>query len=276
MDGSDTSINERGYGTPTVVWDPNASQYVMFYETKLSQAYLFNAPTDQTLAGLGLTPSDYDDCRLGQNPAKGAVVWAIGRATSPNGFTWSVDTKPVLIPAPGTYYACQAAQPIVRLDSAGHWYMWFKAMQWNPNNTAGARVYPCYDVGDTGTADTGTRDWPFGCTRVTGIGYASSTNGVDWTPSATPAMPTADILAATPDGTSNLGIGYPRVVRLGDMWHMTITVILPKPLSGPAPGDIYQATSTVADSGWTVDSTPALVPGAQSWAQDRVSFGSTW
>ena len=84
-----------------------------------------------------------------------------------------------VLPTPGTFYACQAAQPAILREPDGTWHAWFKALQWNPNEAQAPA--PCDDV---------NRTWPYGCDRITGIGHASSDDGAAWT---------ADVLVATTD-----------------------------------------------------------------------------
>ena len=109
------------------------------------------------------------------------TTWGIGRATSSDGVTWSVDASPTLDPSQGSFWECAAVQPSVVYEGPGEWHLFFKAFQ-----EAGKT---CDD--DTGNAD-GITDPEWGCSTVTGVGYASSTNGVDWTVQGTVPVVTPD------------------------------------------------------------------------------------
>lgn len=71
------AVYEQGVGAPTVVWDADEAQFVLFFEAAWS------AP-------------DCDD------------AWAIGKATSPDGVDWSV-ASPVVLPSPEA--PCGARRP---------------------------------------------------------------------------------------------------------------------------------------------------------------------
>ena len=102
-----SSYSRSGTGSPTVVHD--GTKYVMFFESRLSEAYL---------TSVGAT-GNYEGCR--NNPDRDRVVWGIGRATSTDGITWTADPDPVFIPQEGTFFHCQAAQPnVVYADGTFH------------------------------------------------------------------------------------------------------------------------------------------------------------
>lgn len=140
------SWSDRGFGNPSVVWDADASEWVMFFEVRFAQDALGDAT-------LGLD-NDYSGCTV---PNGNQIVWGVGRATSADGLEWSLhtddagDTVPVFVPPGGgdADINCQVAQPDVALDADGTWHMWFKAVNGTPQS-------------------------------VTGIGYATSSDGITW------------------------------------------------------------------------------------------------
>lgn len=154
----------RGIGSPTVVYDEVGAQWVMFFEARLSDAFLDDYGGDWT------------QCQNADDRPR--VVWGIGRATSPDGLTgWEVDPEPVVMPEPGTWRACQTTHPWVVAESADRWHLYYKAEQ-------GFR--PCPD-------DTEPPSW--GCGRMTGVGYAFSDDGGqtwDVSDSAEPTLPETD------------------------------------------------------------------------------------
>jgi hypothetical protein len=126
------------------------------------------------------------------------------------------------------------AQGTVVYD-AGTWRLWFK-----PEQTAD----PC--------ADGETLDW--GCDRFTGISYAESTDGINWTVNDRP------VLSNTAWGGEPLGIGFPSVVKLEDDWILYASSI----------PNIYMARSSEPGTGWVARQEPLLEPGANDWMEDRV------
>ncbi len=222
--------SRTGPGAPTVVWD--GSQYVMLFESRLTEAYISSLNAE----------GDYEGCR--NRPDRDRVVWGLGRATSPDGFNWTVDPEPVLIPQEGTYYHCQVAQPTVVLDpETDEWHLYFKAQQRWERHLA-------LDGSD-----------PFGPSRFTGVGYAVSTDGETFTvPDAQPVLPIQQ------------DFGYPSIVRTeleewGEpRWFMYIAI---RP-------ELILATSQDPDMGWDfytgedVDPVAVLSPGRARWADDLV------
>jgi hypothetical protein len=206
---------ERGVARPTVTYDATAEEYVMFFTARFPDAYV---------DGLG---GDYSDCSAG--------VYGIGRATSPNGIDWTPDPDdaPVIAPVPGTYRACHVAQGTVVKDG-DTWRLWFKSEQ-------GANACP------------GDEELEWGCDRFTGISYAESSDGVNWTVNDLP------ILSNTAWGSA-LGIGFPSVVKLEGQWILYASSI----------PNIYMARSEQPGSGWIARAEPLLEPGANDWMQDRV------
>lgn len=212
----------RGTGAPTVAYDEGGDQWVMLFEARLSDDFV------------AATGKDFDACRA--NPDGPPIVWGVGRATSPDGVTgWSVDPNPVLLPEPGTWRHCQVAHPWVVSDVDG-WHLYFKAEQVRD---------PCPD-GDTP---------PWGCERMTGVGYARSTDGgASWDVQGgdLPLLQVGDF-------------GYPTVVGYQDegaaiddvSWFMLLT-------QGT---DLLLATSDQPDGGWSLYAgNPVLQPGALGWS----------
>ena len=218
---------EKGAARPTVTFDADAGQYVMYHTSQYPDWYA----EEQS--------DDFSGCKNG--------IFGVGRAVSPDGINWTPEPAdgPVLGPKEGTFGACAVAHPTVILDN-GTWRLWFKTEQ---------EADPCPD-GETPA---------WGCERFTGIGYAESTDGINWTMGAEP------ILANTAWGPS-LGIGFPSVVRLEDKWVLYASSI----------PNIYMATSEQPGSGWVAEPTevdsetgevtvlPLLKPGANAWMADRV------
>jgi hypothetical protein len=69
-------IYETGIGSPAVAYDRTNDLWTMFFETQFG-------PPDA-------------ECGFGR--------WGIGRATSPDGLSWTIDDDLVVSPTPGTYY----------------------------------------------------------------------------------------------------------------------------------------------------------------------------
>ncbi len=104
LEPQEGTFYENGIGAPTVAY--TGSEYVMLFETKLTTDYV------------DALPGDYTGC---------GAVWAMGRASSPDGLAWTVTgTDPVLIPEPGTDHACRVTHPVA-LDDGGTLRLWFKA-----------------------------------------------------------------------------------------------------------------------------------------------------
>ncbi|MGC6493597.1 MAG: hypothetical protein ACON5B_12230, partial [Myxococcota bacterium] len=197
---------ENGVGAPSVAFDEANNQWVMYFETR------FPEPTD-TCIGVG--------------------QWGIGRATSPDGLSWTVDDEPVITNQLGSYYGCVVAHPNVLFDGKT-WRMWFKAHQENG---------PCDDPKNPS---------PWGCSPVTGVGYAESTDGIDWT--------------VTTDPVINLGnFGFPAVTRVDDVYYMLLAY------SSSANGifEIWEAVSTDDGVTWSPPTT-VLEPNTVLWAPDEL------
>jgi hypothetical protein len=114
------------------------------------------------------------------------------------------------------------------------WRLWFKSEQ-------GANACP------------GDEELEWGCDRFTGISYAESSDGVNWTVNDLP------ILSNTAWGSA-LGIGFPSVVKLEGQWILYASSI----------PNIYMARSEQPGSGWVARAEPLLEPGSNDWMQDRV------
>ena len=216
----------RGTGSPTVVFDRGAEEWVMLFEARLS---------DEFLDGTGM---DWDECRPREDGPR--VVWGIGRATSPDGLTgWTVDAEPVVTPVPGTWRPCSTAHPwIVAYEDT--WHLYYKAEQ---------GFDPCNPGGD---------ESPWGCSRMTGVGYATSSDGGrTWN-----EQDGADPMLSIGD------FGFPTVVVRqeegaavdDEQWTMLLT---------RADG-LYLAQSPAPDQGWEFsEANPVLTPGTWTFAQDE-------
>lgn len=131
-------IYAGGVGAPTVDYDPYAGEFVMFFESPLVSGY----------------PSDCDN------------AYRIGRATSPNGRTWTVDPASTIEPDLGDStdpVHCVASQPAVVFDG-GTWHLFYSTAKGKPTETA------------TGNESTG-------------ITWATSTDGVSFVEQAAPLVP---------------------------------------------------------------------------------------
>lgn len=167
-----------------------------------------------------------NDCRVGR--------WSVGRATSSNGLDWSIDPDMVIAPTPGTYYECVVAHPTVLFDGT-LWHLWFKAHQQN-----------------TACADTGVPEPAWGCSAVTGVGYATSTDGANFTVSAEPAI--------------NLtAFGFPTVTRVDGIFRMLLAFSNER----NQVFELWQSVSTDDGATW---STPQFVigPGFADWVEDEI------
>ena len=103
--GDPGSLHEHNVGSPSVIYDPDAAQFVMFFEYR---------------GAWGDPPRCADSS---------GTTWGIGRATSPDGLTWDVDPDPVLEPEIGSFFECAAVHPHLVYEGPGQWHLWFKAFQ---------------------------------------------------------------------------------------------------------------------------------------------------
>lgn len=114
-------------------------------------------------------------------PSTCSGSYAIGRATSTNGVVWSVDSTPVIAydGISGSNRECGASQPAVIYQN-GTWHLFF--------SQARAASYTGAPSNESG-----------------GIGYATSTDGVNFTIVSDPAIP-ASTNRATPIGLASATI----------------------------------------------------------------------
>ena len=169
------------------------------------------------------------------------------RLTSPDGFNWTPDAQPVVVPEAGTYYGCVAAHPYIVFDNdTDTLHMWFKSEQ------------------STDLCTVLEPDPEWGCNYRSGIGYASSDDfGQTWTFSDAPALDAADMNY----DSRYLASGYPSVVIMDDVWYLLVSRI--DSLSFNA--DLILAESYDFGDSWTVNTTPALAAGFESdWVNDEV------
>jgi len=196
---------ENGPGAPTVAYDPIAGEYVMYFEVNLPDAFYAHRP--------GCASSGYD------------FDWGIGRATSPDGVTWTADSEPVLLPVEDTYYACVLSNPAVVYDGET-WRLWFRAH---------------------GLEEGCDVEVDVNCLSNTGIGLATSTDGVNFTSSEEPVIepPTAY---------------FASVAKVEDTWTMLV--------QSDADGDLHLGTSPDGEE-WTFDSTDPVIGGGDAdWITD--------
>ncbi len=198
--GAAGTYTEYNVGSPSVAYDPAVGQLVMFFEYR----------------GAWGDPARCAD--------SAGTTWGIGRATSSDGVTWSVDPAPVLAPSEGSFWACAAVQPRVVYEGPGQWHLWFKA---------------------------------FDETGATGVGYASSADGVGFTVASSPALTVLD--DPTPED-----FGWPRVVQVSGTWMM---------LMNYGDNGITLATSPdpAGPFAWEgAGGQVAVGPGAYPWMEDEL------
>lgn len=241
----DVPYSATGPGNPTVAWDDDNSQWVMYFETKVTRAWF-----DENF------PAAFDDLTARTDPGSECVnrqgtdfnMWVIGRATSPNGITWTVDEDPALIPASYTFASCLVAQPDVVFDGTT-WHMFFKAEQ-------GPRAYTNRYECNGGTEP----DPSWGCFKTTGVGYATSTDGETFT-----------IQDRILDGGG--GFGFPSVVSVEELGadvadpsdNITRWVLV------ASKGEIILATSDSPGSGWSWQGTDTNGNGVVSAAEEEAT-----
>jgi MYXO-CTERM domain-containing protein len=205
LEAVEGTFYENGVGAPTVAYDTNKKEWVMYFEARFSGETKPGCPTE----------------------------WGLGRATSPDGLNWTVDDAPVINPIDDSFYGCVVAHPIIIFDE-GTWRLWFKAQQEN-------------DVcGD----EDGDPTW--GCSVVTGVGYASSTDGVNFDVSPEPMVNVSTF-------------GFPAVAKIDGVMHMMLAY-------SDAANDIYEMWQSLSfDDGetWSVPSVN-LTPGYAIWSEDEV------
>ncbi len=200
----------------------------------LDQGFILVAPaTGNFAAGIGAPSVDYDvatgtwamyfEAPVPTVPAECTTAYSIGRATSADGINWTIDAEPVLGPdlgTPGSPFHCVASQPAVVYDGAT-WHLFF-TMASEP-------------IG-VGQPDTST-----------GIGYATSTDGVHFTVQAAPLIPYDGVSM----GLASAAI-VDRVLTLIYVWRPDFRLAT-LPLDG--------ATN------WTLDADPVLrSESAGAWA----------
>lgn len=200
----------------------------------LDQGFILVAPaTGNFAAGFGAPSVDYDvatgtwamyfEAPVPTLPPECTTAYSIGRATSADGINWTIDAEPVLGPdlgTPGSPFHCVASQPAVVYDGAT-WHLFF-TMASEP-------------IG-VGQPDTST-----------GIGYATSTDGVHFTVQAAPLIPYDGVSM----GLASAAI-VDRVLTLIYVWRPDFRLAT-LPLDG--------ATN------WTLDADPVLrSESAGAWA----------
>ena len=202
------TITENGLGAPTVAYDPGTDTWVMYFET------MYEGPGAAA-----------PDCLAGR--------WGIGRATSPDGLTWTVDPDLVITPVPGTFFGCVVAHPTVIFDGSV-WRLWFKAHQEN-----------------TACADSGA-DPSWGCEAVTGVGMATSVDGINFAIGSDPII-------------NQSSMGFPAVAKVDGVFHMLLAY-------SPNQNRLFQLYQSVSFDNGNSWSSPAFVlgPGYAKWVEDEI------
>lgn len=199
------TVYSNGIGSPAVAYDRATDTWTMYFETQFG-------------------PPD-GECRDGR--------WGIGRATSSDGLSWTIDEQLVLEPQPGTFYDCVVAHPDVLYD--GHtWRLWFKAQQRNAA-CAGMPTAP-----------------PWGCAAVTGVGQATSTDGLSFSVDEEPAI-------------NLFSFGFPAVVEVNGVLRMLLAY------SNASNGiyELWEAVSVDDGATWSVPQF-VLGPGFAEWVEDEI------
>jgi len=249
----------QGFGMPDVVWDPNASEYKMYYN------------------GSGL------DGR-----------WAIGLATSPDGLTWTkYPGNPIMAGDNQTWEGDSVLEPFVRVEGPGNYKMWYgndtsvgyatstDGLTWTkqagpifePNPNPGAwdswsvrapsvvkpgAVYVMYYTGSDGSG-------------VWWMGFATSSNGINWTRHGDPVLAPGD-----PGEWDDLRVYRPDVTYAGGQYHAFYVGISQLGL-----WNLGVATSPNGIA-WTKHAGNPVLPGTEpwenqsAWGAGHFRDGATW
>jgi hypothetical protein len=170
------------------------------------------------------------ETNTGTDPDCPVGTWAIGAATSTDGWNWTVLPDPVLEPTPGTYHTCVTAHPNASVDADGRsLHVWFKAEQ---DDLACMSATP-----------------PWGCSQYTGVGYAHLTEGL-----------AVDFLNPFPALVSNDIFGFPTVTHQSGRWAMVLAKF----------PQLFVASATSPGGPFTLDPAPVISPGVASWNQQEI------
>ena len=179
----------------------------------------------------------------GQSLTASGWGWALGLAASPDGLTWTKDGgNPVLEPGSDGEWDSAYRGQVAVLQEGGLYKMWYSGSDGGPWQTGYAtstngldwNIYagnPVLPVGGGGSWDeqeasapTVIQDgglykmWYHGCTpdySLCSVGYATSTNGLDWTKYA--GNP---VLTGTVGGWDEGVVMWPSVVKDGGAYKM--------------------------------------------------------
>lgn len=160
---------QNGVGAPSVEWRGDTGQYVMYFE----------AATD------------------GEDVPEGcANSFHIGRATSPDGVTWTFDEAPVFAASAvaGTARQCSVAQPAVLFDGS-QWNLFYSASK-VPNEGASTNA-------------------------PSGIGWATSADGIAWTVQEEVLVPFVDTSIGLSSAAALNGVVYLEVAVLPDIFQLS-------------------------------------------------------
>lgn len=162
----------NGVGAPTVEWRGDTEEYVLYFESA----------------------TDAEEV-----PEGCANSFQIGRATSPDGVTWTFDEAPVFTASAiaGTARECSVAQPAVLFDGS-QWNLFYSASKL-PNEGAPTNA-------------------------PSGIGWATSPDGVAWTVQEEVLVPFVDTSIGLSSAVALNGVVYLEVAELPDIFQLSRAV----------------------------------------------------
>jgi len=184
-----------GVGAPSVEYEGDSGKIVMYFESPV--------PGPEVPAGC-------------------ANSYQIGRATSMDGVTWTVDEAPVWSadPTVGSPRACSVAQPAVLFDGT-RWNLFYSASK-VPNE------------GETTNAPSG-------------IGWAVSDDGITWSPQEEQAVPFEGSPVGLASATALNGTMYLSWASDPDLWMMS------RPINGGAWSAAERIVDHAAVGAWGAD-----------------------
>jgi len=240
-------------------------------------------------------------------PANQFRPMSIGFATSPDGINWTMHPDPVLEPDAGTWDESSVEIAMVIREN-GQYKMWYSG--WSPSNEVGKIGYATSSDGINWTKDTlnnpvmvpssaawqaggffrchvlpdqgGYKMWYDGFTadwRYSNIGYATSSDGITWTPDTlnNPVLTTGSA-GSWDDGNLEL----PHILFINNVYHIWYTGTRPSESlpwqTGWATSDDgihwYKYNNTTTTSTLYSDSDPVLKPSSGQWDGTYIQQGT--